>query len=79
MGPSSFTSHPREGVLWIFIALKNPSPWPGSNPQPLDPIASTLTTTPPRRPVASTRTVCSSGAATYFYNSEQNSYNSAVY
>jgi hypothetical protein len=18
-----------EGVLWIFIALKNPSPWPG--------------------------------------------------
>jgi hypothetical protein len=21
-----------EGVLWIFIALKNPSPWPGSKP-----------------------------------------------
>jgi hypothetical protein len=35
-GTSSFTSHPKGGVLWIFIALKNPSPWPGSNPQPLD-------------------------------------------
>jgi hypothetical protein len=34
-----------EGVLWIFIALKNRSPWPGSNPQPLGPVASTLTTT----------------------------------
>jgi hypothetical protein len=36
-------------VLRIFIALKNPSPWPGSNPQSLGPVASTLTTTPPRR------------------------------
>jgi hypothetical protein len=35
-------------VLQIFIVLKNPSPWPGSNPQPLGPVASTLTTTPPR-------------------------------
>jgi hypothetical protein len=33
-----------EGVLWIFIALKNPSPWLGSNPQPLGPVAITLTT-----------------------------------
>jgi hypothetical protein len=32
MGPSRFTSHPKEGVLRIVIALKNPSPWPGSNP-----------------------------------------------
>jgi hypothetical protein len=24
-----FTFHPNEGVLRIFIALKNPSPWPG--------------------------------------------------
>jgi hypothetical protein len=48
-GTSGFTSHPKEGVLWIFIALKNPSPWPGSNPQPLGLVASTLTTTPPRR------------------------------
>jgi hypothetical protein len=49
MGPSRFTSHPKEGVLRIFIALKNPSPWPGSNPQTLGPVASTLTTTPGRR------------------------------
>jgi hypothetical protein len=48
-GTSSFTSHPKEGVLRIFIALKNPSPWLGSNPQPLGPVASTLTTAPPRR------------------------------
>jgi hypothetical protein len=26
MGPSGFTSHPKEGVLRIVIALKNPSP-----------------------------------------------------
>jgi hypothetical protein len=25
MGPSGFTSHPKEDVLWICIALKNPS------------------------------------------------------
>jgi hypothetical protein len=46
---SGFTSHPKEGVLRIFIALKNPLPLPGLNPQPLGPVASTLTTTPPRR------------------------------
>jgi hypothetical protein len=46
---SGFTSHPKEGVLRIFIALKNPSPWPGSNPQLLGPVTSTLTTTPPGR------------------------------
>jgi hypothetical protein len=39
-------------VLRIFIAVKNPSLWPGSNPQPLDLVASTLTTTPPRRLIA---------------------------
>jgi hypothetical protein len=33
----------------IFIALKNPSPWPSLNPLTLNPIASTLTITPPRR------------------------------
>jgi hypothetical protein len=48
-GTSGFTSHPKEGVLRIFIALKNPSPWPGSNPQPLGPVAITLTITLPRR------------------------------
>jgi hypothetical protein len=37
-----------EGVLRIFVALKNPSPWPGSNPRRLDPVASILTTTRPR-------------------------------
>jgi hypothetical protein len=47
-GTSGFTSHPKEGVLRIFIALKNPSAWQGSNPRPLGPVASTLTTTPPR-------------------------------
>jgi hypothetical protein len=47
-GTSGFTSHPKEGVLRIFIALKNPSPWSGSNPLPLGPVASTLTTTPPK-------------------------------
>jgi hypothetical protein len=46
-GTSSFTSHPKEGVLWISIALKNPSPRPGLNLQPLGPVASTLTTTLP--------------------------------
>jgi hypothetical protein len=51
IGPSRFTSHPKEGVLRIFISLKNPSPWPGSNLQPLGPVESTLTTTPPRRVV----------------------------
>jgi hypothetical protein len=46
---SGFTSHPKEGVLRIFIALRNPSPRPGSNVVPLGPATSTLTTTPPRR------------------------------
>jgi hypothetical protein len=41
MGPSRFTSHPRGRFAADFIALKNPSP--------LGPVASTLTTTPPRR------------------------------
>jgi hypothetical protein len=45
-GTSGFTSHSKEGVLRNFIALKNPLPWPALNPQPLGPVASTLTTTP---------------------------------
>jgi hypothetical protein len=48
-GTSGFTSHPNEGVLRIFIAIKNSSPRPGLNPRPLGPVASTPTTTPPRR------------------------------
>jgi hypothetical protein len=48
-GTSGFISHPKEGVLRIFIALKNPLTWLGPNPRPLGPGASTLTTTPLRR------------------------------
>jgi hypothetical protein len=36
-------------VLRIFIAIKNPSPRPGLNRRLVGPVASTLTTTPPRR------------------------------
>jgi hypothetical protein len=35
--------------LRIFIEIKNPSTLPDLNPQYLRPVASTLTTTPPRR------------------------------
>jgi hypothetical protein len=49
-GTSGFTSHLKEDVLQIFITLKNPAPQPCLNPRPLGPVASTLTTTPPRRP-----------------------------
>jgi hypothetical protein len=49
MGPPALPPIREEGVLWIFIALKNPSPWPGLNPRPLSPVASTLTTTTPLR------------------------------
>jgi hypothetical protein len=38
-GTSGFISRPKEGVLRIIIALKNPFPWPGSNPRPLVPVA----------------------------------------
>jgi hypothetical protein len=48
-GTSGCTYHPKEGVLRIFIALKNPSPRSDLNPRPLGPVASTLTTTPPKR------------------------------
>jgi hypothetical protein len=42
-GTDGFTSHPKEVVLRIFIALKNPS-----NSRTLDPVASTITTRSPR-------------------------------
>jgi hypothetical protein len=48
-GTSGFTFHPKESVLQIFIVLQNPSRRPGSNPRLLGPVASTLTTTPPKR------------------------------
>jgi hypothetical protein len=44
-----FTSPLKEGVLRIFIALKNPSPLPGVKSRTLGPMAVTLTITPPRR------------------------------
>jgi hypothetical protein len=50
-GASGFTYPPKEGVLWIFIDLKNPSPRQSLNPQTIDPVTSTLTITPPRRHV----------------------------
>jgi hypothetical protein len=48
-GTSSCTSSPKESLLQILIALKNPSPRQGLHPRLLDPVASTLTTTLPRR------------------------------
>jgi hypothetical protein len=48
MGPSRFTSHPKGRCAADFNVLKNPSTWPCLNPQSLGPVASTLTTTPPR-------------------------------
>jgi hypothetical protein len=47
--PPAILNQPKEGVQRIFIALKNSLPWPGLNQRPLGPVASTLTTTPPRR------------------------------
>jgi hypothetical protein len=41
-----FTSPPKEAVLRIFVTFKNPRS--GSNPRTLGPVASTLTTSPPR-------------------------------
>jgi hypothetical protein len=32
MGPSRFTSHPKERCAADFIAFKNPWPWPGFEP-----------------------------------------------
>jgi hypothetical protein len=42
MGPSRFTSHPRGRCAADFYRPYNPSPWPGSNTQPLILVASTL-------------------------------------
>jgi hypothetical protein len=48
-GASGFTSHPKEGVLRIFITLKIHRLGGGLNPRPLGSVESTLTATPPRR------------------------------
>jgi hypothetical protein len=53
---SGFTSHPKEGDLWIFVTLKNPTPQPGLYSRPLVPVASTQTTAPPRRLEVETET-----------------------
>jgi hypothetical protein len=47
-GTSCFISHPKEGVLRIFISLKNASSRPGLNPLPFGLVANTLTIIPPR-------------------------------
>jgi hypothetical protein len=39
----------RKACCGLFIAIKNPSPWPGLNPRPLGPETSSLTTSPPKR------------------------------
>jgi hypothetical protein len=70
MGPSRFTSHPKEGVLRIFIALKNPSPRPGLNPRSLGPVASTLATTPPIRLDGHLNTLLREQSATYRNNKQ---------
>jgi hypothetical protein len=49
-GTPGFSSHLKGRCTTDFHhPYKNSSPWPGSNPQSLGPVASTLTTTPPRR------------------------------
>jgi hypothetical protein len=47
MGPG-FTSPLKEGMLRIFIILKNPSPRLGLNPRTLSPMANILTITLPK-------------------------------
>jgi hypothetical protein len=47
-GADGFTSPPKEGVLWIFIAPKNSSSWLGLNPRTLGPLTNMLTARPPR-------------------------------
>ena len=47
-GTDGFTSPPKKVVLRIFITLKTPSTKVGIEPATLGPVASTLTTSPPR-------------------------------
>jgi hypothetical protein len=49
LGVSGFSYPPKENKLRIFIALKNPSPRTGLNPQTFGPMASTLSLTTPRQ------------------------------
>jgi hypothetical protein len=59
-------------VLRIFIALKNPSPCPGSKPQPLVPV----TSTPPRQP---TKKVSAVGKIRKFWIDNQPCFFSAMF
>jgi hypothetical protein len=45
-GADSFTSPPKEGMLRIFMTLKNPAPWLGLNPWTSSPMESMLTIAP---------------------------------
>jgi hypothetical protein len=45
-GASGFSSHLKEKVQWIIIALKNQLPWPGLNLRTLGPIARTKQSSP---------------------------------
>jgi hypothetical protein len=47
-GADDFTFPPKEVVLPIFIAFKVHNPRPGLIPRTLGPMASTITTRPPR-------------------------------
>jgi hypothetical protein len=47
-GTDGFTSPPKEVVLGFLSFLKIHRPRSGSNPRTLGPVASTLTTSPPR-------------------------------
>jgi hypothetical protein len=42
-GPDGFASPLKEGMLRVFIALKNPLPWPNLNTQTLGLVVSMLT------------------------------------
>jgi hypothetical protein len=44
-----FNSPPKEGVLLVYVSLKNPSSRPGLNTRTLDLVIRSLTATPPKR------------------------------
>jgi hypothetical protein len=55
-GTNGFTPPPKEGVLQICIAFKNPLPRPGLNPRTLGPMAKTNPYTPLRQQPYTTAT-----------------------
>jgi hypothetical protein len=80
-GTFGFTSHPKEGVLRIFIALKNQSPRPGLNLPPSGPMASTITTTLPMRigPLVAAVQRCNRTKSTWWSSSLSSSNPLSVY